>query len=146
LFSHFISRETPMQALRDMLECERVSYERAAPRAANQPLAALADASFAQRFRHWRGESGRRYIFSVYDPFACPSYDNAVLIAAARDENGEARVVFVADTGALPEIVLARAKEEIAAFSAVEFHIHLLAASRAERAALMEDLAPSEAW
>jgi hypothetical protein len=133
-----------MQALREMLECERVNHERTAPRAANQPLAALADASFAQRFRHWRGASGRRYIFSVYDPLACPSYDNAVLIGAARDENDEVRIVWVADTGALPDIALARAKEETAVFGASEFHIHLLATTRAERLALIEDLAPSD--
>jgi hypothetical protein len=133
-----------MQALRDMLECDRVSHERAAPRAANQPLAALAEASFAQRFRHWRGASGRRYIFSVYDPLACPSYDNAVLIAAAYDEAGDARIVLVVDTGALPDIALARAKEQTAEFEAPEFHIHLLATTRAERLALIEDLAPSK--
>jgi hypothetical protein len=133
-----------MQALREMLECDRVNQERTAPRAVNQPLAALADASLAQRFRHWRGASGRRYIFSVYDPSACPSYDNAVLIAAARDDNGEARILFLTDTGALPEISLARAKEEVAAFGAAEFHIHLLAATRTERSALIEDLKPGE--
>jgi hypothetical protein len=132
-----------MQALRDMIECERIGHAHTTLRAANQPLAALADASFAQRFRHWRGASGRRYIFSVYDPLACPSYDNAVLIAASRDQQGEARIVFIADTGALPEIVLARAKEETAAFGGAEFHIHLLAATRAERSTLIEDLAPS---
>jgi hypothetical protein len=130
-----------MQALWDRLECERVARDRTSPRAANKPLAALTDVSLAQRFRHWRGESGRRYIFSVYEPFACPSYDNAVLIVATRDDHGETRIVFAADTGALPDVALARAKEETSDLSTVEFHIHLLAGSRAARRALIEDLA-----
>ena len=113
----------------------------ASPIARNAPLAALAGESLAKRFRHWRGASGRRYVFSVYDRRCCPAYDDAVLIVAEVDADGERRASFIADTGVLPELVLAQADERAAsAERAVEFHVHLLAATRAERAALIADL------
>jgi hypothetical protein len=53
--------------------------------------------------------------------------------------------MFIADTGALPELALARAIEETATLAcSVEFHVHLLAASREERAAVIADLSPPE--
>jgi hypothetical protein len=135
-----------MQALWDKLEREGVELSvseagDAARLVDNRELSALAGDSLAGRFRHWRGASGRRYIFSVYDPDSCPAYDGVVLIGAAIDENNERRIIFVADTGILPDVVLARAREKAAACDcAVEFHVHLLASSHRERAAAIADL------
>jgi hypothetical protein len=139
-----------MQALWDKLEREGVELSvseagDAARLVDNRELSALAGDSLAGRFRHWRGASGRRYIFSVYDPDSCPAYDGVVLIGAAIDENNERRIIFVADTGILPDVVLARAREKAAACDcAVEFHVHLLASSRRERAAAIADLSTSD--
>ena len=37
-----------------------------------------------RKYRSWRGRSGRAYMFSVYSPFDCPAYEDAVLIVASR--------------------------------------------------------------
>jgi hypothetical protein len=105
-------------------------------------LAALAGTPFAQRFCSWTGLSGRKYVFSVYPASDCPAFCNAVLLAAVRDDAGRLRVVSVRETGAFPEPVVARAERELRAFgTSLEFHLHLLASSPAERAAAVTDLA-----
>jgi hypothetical protein len=105
-------------------------------------LAALAGMPFSSRFYSWAGLSGRRYVFSVYPASACPAFCDAVLLAAVRDGIGRRRVVSVRDTGAFPEPVVARAQRELRAFGpGVEFHLHLLATSAAERVAMVADLA-----
>ena len=140
-----------MQALWDKLEREpiepnasaRAPNEDIAPErfAASQALTSLANEKLAERFRHWRGASGRRYIFSLYAPESCPAYDDAVLIVALKATNGLRRIATICDTGSLPELALARAcKAAAAPGESVECHIHLLAASRAERAAVIGDL------
>jgi len=105
------------------------------------PLLALADDALAARFRSWRGASGRRYVFSVYEPFGCPAYSHAVVIVAAVDARGDRAARLVADTGCFPEIVLANAAGKWARGDLrIEFHLHLLATSSAAREALIADL------
>jgi hypothetical protein len=106
-----------------------------------ESLAALADERLSPRFRSWRGASGRRYIVSVYEAGACPAYCDAVLIAAAVETDGRRRALALADTGVFPEPILSRARSSLAdAAERVEFHLHLLAASPAERRAALDDL------
>ena len=108
----------------------------------NAPLLALADDALAARFRSWRGVSGRRYVFSVYAPFACPAYSHVVVIVAAVDAGGDRTALAVADTGCFPEIVLANTAAKWSRSDArIEFHVHLLANSPPEREALIADLA-----
>ena len=105
-------------------------------------LEALAGMPIASRFCSWIGQSGRRYVFSVYPASECPAFPDAVLIAVVRDMTGRRCVVSVRDTGAFPEPVLARVQREFRAFvPGLELHLHLLAASSAERAATVADLA-----
>ncbi len=105
-------------------------------------LAALAGLPFSSRFRSWTGLSGRRYVFSVYPASACPAFCHAVLLAAVRDGPRRLRIVSVRDTGAFPEPVVARAQREFRAFGpGLEFHLHLLPSSSADRAATIADLA-----
>jgi hypothetical protein len=107
------------------------------------PLSVLAGEDLGGRFRFWRGASGRRYMFSVYSSEACPAYDRAVLVGAAVEADGSRRILFIDDTGAFPEPALGRARARLAkARSKIEFHVHLLAVSPAERTALIDDLAP----
>jgi hypothetical protein len=113
-----------------------------ADRAGGSALAALAGTPLAKRFCSWTGLSGRRYVFSVYPASDCPAFCDAVMLAAVRDDAGRLRVVSVRETGAFPEPVVARAMRELRAFGAsLEFHLHLLATSPAERAAAVADLA-----
>ncbi|MGD0639635.1 MAG: hypothetical protein ABSC22_02715 [Roseiarcus sp.] len=106
-----------------------------------EPLAALDDEALSPRFRSWRGASGRRYIVSVYDARTCPAYCDAVLIAAAIDSRGRRRALAFADTGVFPEPILSRVAASLSdRAERVEFHLHLLAASAAERRAALDDL------
>jgi hypothetical protein len=102
------------------------------------PLLALEGEALGARFRSWRGISGRRYIFSVYNRQSCPAYSDAIVIVAASHADGGRRVIFIADTGCFPEIAFAKALA--LADGEAEFHVHLLARSRAERQAVMDDL------
>src|SRR5262249_24222383 len=97
-------------------------------------LAALAGTPISSRFCSWIGLSGRRYVFSVYPASDCPAFRDAVLLTVVRDMTGQRRVVSVRETGAFPELVIAEAQREFRAFGpGLEFHLHLLAASAAER-------------
>ncbi len=107
----------------------------------SEPLASLRGDTLSPRFSSWRGASGRRYIVSVYDGSACPAYCDAVLIAVAVAANGRRRALALADTGVFPEPVIARFRSSAPAGERVEFHLHLLATSSAERRAALEDLA-----
>jgi hypothetical protein len=105
-------------------------------------LAALAGMPFSARFSSWTGLSGRRYVFSVYSASTCPAFCYAVLLIAVRDDAGRLRVVSARDTGAFPEPALARAQREFRNFGpGLEFHLHLLPSSPADRAATIADLA-----
>ena len=108
---------------------------------ASAPLRALAGNALGARFRSWRGASGRRYIFSVFDRHSCPAYEHVVAMIAALEPDGERRIIFLGDTGCFPDLALAEAVKALPAKREVEFHVHLLATSRAERAAMIADLA-----
>jgi hypothetical protein len=118
------------------------SFSDQADGARGSALSALAGTPLAQRFCSWRGLSARRYVFSVYPASDCPAFCDAVMLAAVRDDAGRLRVLSVRDTGAFPEPVVARAERELRAYGpGLEFHLHLLASSPAERAAAVTDLA-----
>jgi hypothetical protein len=105
-------------------------------------LKALAGMPIASRFCSWIGLSGRRYVFSVYPASECPAFPDAVLIGVVRDMTGRRCVVSARDTGGFPEPVIASVRRELGTFgSGLELHLHLLAASSAERAATVADLA-----
>jgi hypothetical protein len=109
-------------------------------------LAALEGMPISSRFCSWVGLSGQRYVFSVYPASECPAFRDAVLLAAIRDMRGQRRVVSVRDTGSFAEPVVAKAQREPRAFGpGLEFHLHLLATSPAERAATVADLAIAQA-
>ena len=104
-------------------------------------LAALADTSLASRFCTWKGRSGRRYVFSVYPAPGCPAFRDALLLAVVRDRDGRRRAISICDTGPFPELAVARVEREADEYGrGVEFHLHLLARSRAERIAALADL------
>ncbi len=104
-------------------------------------LAALADTPLASRFCSWPGLSVRRYIFSVYRWSECPPFCHAVLLTAVRGDAGRRQALSVFDTGDFPEPALLRAKRDLSAYGArLEFHLHLLASSAAERESVLADL------
>lgn len=103
------------------------------------PLSALAGEALESRFRAWRGSSGRRYVFSVYDAASCPAYQDALMIVADTTADGDWRLLSIGDTGCFPDLALAKARGR-KADGRLELHLHLLARSRAERIAAISDL------
>ena len=110
-------------------------------------VAGLAGSVLAGRFRHWRGSDGRRHLFSVF-PIGSgdaldevPRFEDAVVLAVARDAGGGRQILLADETGPLPDLFFAGAGlgRAIAA-GANEVHVHLLTDSAAGRAALLRDL------
>jgi len=105
------------------------------------PLAALERSELAGRYSHWLGASGRRYMFSVFDPASCPAYCDAILVTAKVDSLGRRTIVAIADTGDFPDPAVSRAAQAARSLGGrVELHLHLLAASRAQRREAIADL------
>ena len=95
---------------------------------------------YLAKFRHWRGASGRSYVFSVYSQQECPAYEDAVLLAASR-RGGPA--LACVDLGPLPEASLSELRRLYAdRLDEVDFQIHVLANRAVERRALIEDISP----
>ena len=106
----------------------------------NTPSHIASDARFQERFQYWIGQSGRRYIFSIYSPQNCPPLPGAVYLAVRREADGSrtARALgrFPAfwDAGNGHAAALARNA------GADEIHVHLLAESDDEAEAVICDL------
>lgn len=112
------------------------------------PLAGLAGTDLSRRFRHWRGASGRRHLFSVFplgEPAPgedAPRFADAVVMAVGRDEAGQPRILALAETGLQPDrFYEGRAFRAALRAGADEIHVHLLADGAAARAAVLRDLA-----
>lgn len=110
-------------------------------------LSALSEGALSDRFCFWRGRSGRRYVFSVYQTSDAgepdvPRYTEAVMIAARRGDDGRRRILRVGRTGRLSELMVS-VSERADRFDedADEVHFHLLARGNAEREAIVSDLA-----
>ena len=94
---------------------------------------------FNQKFRHWRGRSGRAYVFSVYAPRECPAYPDAVVLVAARA--GEA--LACVDLGALPDARLGELRRRFGdRLDEVEFQVHVLTERQGDRLSLIADITP----
>jgi len=97
---------------------------------------------YRSKFRHWRGRSGRSYVFSAYAPRECPAYLDAVLLVARAD----GAPLACLDLGAMPEAALDEARRRFHDhLDEVEFQVHVLSDTRAERVSLIVDLIPRAA-
>jgi hypothetical protein len=113
--------------------------------APNRPLKALRATALENLFQSWRGQSGRRYICSVYpvaQDYHEPAFDcGRAVVVAVRQAAAGAEVAFVfqpAESGVDFALWAARARR----CGAREFHVHLLAETAAERDGVAADLAP----
>lgn len=111
------------------------------------PLAGLAGSDLSRRFRHWKGASGKRHLFSVFPLGAplpgedAPRFADAVVMAVGRDADGVPCILALDETGPLPDLFYESARFRAAvAAGAEEIHVHLLADSASARAAVMSDL------
>ncbi len=115
--------------------------------ALNQPLVGLVGSDLSRRFLHWRGASGRRYLFSIFPLHRATSIDDAsrfhdaVVLAVVRDAVGERRILVADETGALPDLFYTSDRlRDAVSDGANEIHVHLLAEGASARAALLRDL------
>lgn len=91
----------------------------------------------------WRGRSGRRYVVGVHPvgSFELDEMAEAVVIAVRRDEAGIAEMVSVANSKESPRDHLRRTwLDRVRRGGATEMHVHRLAESEDERAAIVADL------
>jgi hypothetical protein len=92
-----------------------------------------------RKFRHWRGHSGRVYVFSVYAPQDCPAYSDAVVIVAGRTSAGAA--LACVDLGRWPELRLSELRRRFGdRLDEVEFQVHVLSDRQGDRLSLIADI------
>jgi hypothetical protein len=93
---------------------------------------------FRQKYRYWRGQSGKSYIFSVYPPHDCPAHPDAVVIIARR---GGADALALIETGDFPDAELAAVRRCFQGrLEGLEFQIHVLADRGGDRRRMIEDI------
>lgn len=108
---------------------------------ANEPALVCREQIIAQPYHYWRGASGARYLHSVYSLLECPALPKATYILVHRDEDGTRRPLRIGQTvDEADTLNLAHLRHAGARLGANEVHIHLLAESEEERAAVTADL------
>lgn len=109
------------------------------------PLLGLSSSSLSDRFRRWRGRSGRFYVFSVFRADAgldqWPVESGSVVIAVLREPDGTRRKLWTDETGHDPRRFFRSDRvQALAARPNTEIHVHLLADTAAARRAMVDDL------
>ena len=114
-----------------------------APRAfrANVVAPVGAPGTLTHDFTFWRGATGIRYVHTVYTLMDCPELPSANVILVRRHASGRTEVMHIGRVESeAPSLNLARIRQDAALLGANEVHIHLLADSATERAAIERDL------
>lgn len=126
-----MDRSGPDKTLIDALSAAAPSL--ASPEDDGLALVARDDA-FENRYRVWRGRSGRRYLVTVMPLGEAMRVEGAVVLLVSVDAGGGRSVVWAGEGGApMPGLA-------VPAGVTFEAHVHLLAASPARRAAALADL------
>lgn len=94
-----------------------------------------------ERFCAWKGDSGRRYVTSIYSFDDCPDYEHVVALAVRREWDGTRTIIDGLDLGTFPVVALGSDLMAQARLrGATEIHLHLLAETAADRQAVLDDL------
>lgn len=92
------------------------------------------EGDFNDRYRIWRGRSGRRYVVTVMPLSEALRVDSAVVLIVAMDPEGARRILWAGESGTpTPGF-------EVAPGMQIEAHVHLLAANADRRAQAVSDL------
>lgn len=100
---------------------------------------ALTGLDVAERFNFWRGQSGRRYVFSVFRLEDHPPFEQAVAVLVQRKPHHRRRALWI---GRLAGEDWSSVLDLAVAADADEVHLHLLAADEPARLAVVKDLDP----
>jgi hypothetical protein len=92
----------------------------------------------ADRFRYWRGRSGRRYLFSAMPADALGDLASVVVLMAAETAQGPSRIVWIGEIDAAG----LRQGRTVggAGIHRTRIFVHFLAETDADRQALIADL------
>ncbi len=90
-------------------------------------------AGLPARFLYWFGHSGQRYLFTCMGADAAADFESGVAIAVSGGQ-----IVWIGEVAALARMA------EYSVPRRAEIYVHLLAATLAERRAVIEDLRPEE--
>ena len=99
--------------------------------------------SLGGRFRHWEGQSGARYIFSVYKSGACPPLPGAVYVIVKRGYDDQCYPLAVGRFPAIWESASSKASKLLAITGGDEVHVHLLAEDDVAAEEVVRDLKPA---
>ena len=109
---------------------------------ANEPALVCRDEQVEQSFHYWRGESGRRYLHTVFPLIDCPLMGAVNYILVIRDNDGVRRPLDVGrTTGASESLNLAQLRRSAALIGANEVHVHFMAETASERQRVEADVA-----
>jgi hypothetical protein len=101
-------------------------------------------ASDSERFEFWTGQSGRRYVHTVFSLIECPELPSANYVLVRREPHGQRTALRVSRTvHASASLNLADIRHRGAQLGAQEVHVHLIAASDAARRLIERDIAGS---
>jgi hypothetical protein len=92
------------------------------------------EGGFEDRYRLWRGRSGRKYLVTVMPLSDATRVENAVLLLVAVDRDGGRRILWAGESGQ-PAPGL-----EVSPGVTLEAHAHLLARTASRRRAAIDDL------
>ena len=108
---------------------------------ADEPALICSDGFMQQSFRYWRGATGRRYLHTVYPLVECPAIPKANFIVVRRNADGSRTPLSIGQTlDDAASLNLAHLRRQAAQQGGDEIHIHLLAETPHERAAVEADL------
>ncbi len=110
-------------------------------RPAHEPAAVCREGAIEQSFHYWRGQSGARYLHTVFSLIECPELPKANYILVRRDADDARTVLGIGQTTAdASSLNLAGLRLRGAQAGANEIHVHLLAETPDERARVEADL------
>ena len=109
---------------------------------ANEPALVCREAQVEQSFHYWRGDSGQRYLHTVFPLIDCPLMAAVNYILVYCDADGVRRPLDVGrTTGASESLNLARLRRRAALMGANEVHLHFMVETAAERQRVEADVA-----
>jgi hypothetical protein len=128
--------DSPLAAVADAVAAGRSTTEPSIPAPQDAGLALVArEHDFGDRYRVWRGRSGRRYLVTVMPLGEAMRIDGAIVLLVAVEGDGGRRIVWAGETGCgLPALHLNPEDR-------LEAHVHLIAADQDVRIAALSDLA-----
>lgn len=121
---------------------DRTSGDLDATRSIANALSHAPDApSGKERFQFWTGESGRRYVHTVYDLLTCPTLPKSNYMLVKRDADGEPLTLSIGClTNSAASLNLAEVRRLGAQLGATEVHVHLLADDAQDSKFIQHDL------